>query len=170
MTRLVFCVADPFMRVSLSEISVSTKFGWVWVLSSCAAMSTSTYLMYRLRRDVGRKHSVAAVHACLTVFVNCNLHCKQPVRNWIANMTDNKEEDARADNEAPPLWRTLVYFLLHIPFLMLASIPAAGYVIDACLKYSMLSAFLIRCSALTYQLGTLPSLITYSATHFWLHF
>jgi len=45
-------------------------------------------------------------------------------------MTGNNEEDARADNEATPLWRTLVYFLLHIPFLMLASIPAAGYVLS----------------------------------------
>ena len=123
---LTCLVSDPLLRTSISEITVSMSYEWLWLVLGSVTMALMTFTVSRLQQDNGRKNAVAGVHACLVVFVNSNNSFKQTILQWRTNMSD---QSIGGGIKGPSWWRLILYYLLHLPFLLLASIPAAGFVI-----------------------------------------
>ena len=121
-------MSDPLLRTSISEITVSMSYEWLWLVLGSVTMALMTFTVSRLQQDVGRKNAVARVHACLVVFIFSNSSCKQTVLKWRTNMSEQSNQSL-GGIKGPSWWRLILYYLLHLPFVLLASIPAAGFVI-----------------------------------------
>ena len=104
------------------------SYEWLWLVLGSVTMALMTFTVSRLQQDVGRKNAVARVHACLVVFIFSNNSCKQTVLKWRTNMSEQSNQSL-GGIKGPSWWRLILYYLLHLPFVLLASIPAAGFVI-----------------------------------------
>ena len=119
--------AEPLLRTCVSgSVPGDQLYQWCFVLLQATLQGLLVYLYYKMLRQ-NRVDVVCSVHNCINMFL-CGPSSEQvAVRNWYKNMT-NESPTPDAPGRKLSILRRIAFWLLLFPFLLLASIPAIGYV------------------------------------------
>eukprot|EP00656_Telonema_subtile_P000554 TRINITY_DN10255_c0_g1_i1.p1 TRINITY_DN10255_c0_g1~~TRINITY_DN10255_c0_g1_i1.p1 ORF type:complete len:994 (-),score=211.74 TRINITY_DN10255_c0_g1_i1:784-3765(-) len=110
--------SDPLLRCTTANTTAGPLYQWLWVLFTCSGMGC--YFVFRNRlRELHIGQRAESVHACL-------LSMGSPLQNAVASWRGKVHTPHR---DGWP-WRRIVSHLLHIPLLLVSSIPAVGFVLS----------------------------------------
>eukprot|EP00656_Telonema_subtile_P004296 TRINITY_DN1194_c0_g1_i15.p1 TRINITY_DN1194_c0_g1~~TRINITY_DN1194_c0_g1_i15.p1 ORF type:complete len:1243 (-),score=233.02 TRINITY_DN1194_c0_g1_i15:64-3792(-) len=109
---------DPLLRTSIAPIKAGVAYQWTWVVLSSLMMAVAIYLFYLLGSS-DQDARARSVHRCL-----CNTmpQSARAIKQW-------QQGVQRSKRLLPYPIRITLFVLLHIPVLLLASLPAFGYVL-----------------------------------------
>ena len=109
---------DPLIRGTISAVKVNTTFQWQWIALNCIILGLIIWTMESMNRR-SLKGRASRLNRWLVHLVT-DPHSKV-VSQWCENVRSSKLCGTTS-------LRTFLFWLLHFPFLFLASVPAIGYV------------------------------------------
>ena len=120
------CV-DPFLNMTTQATKADISYQYAWAVVSGIVVIVTAFLTHHVKQT-DRKHHLQSVHKCLIT-----LACSREgtaLLAWQANMNSANMhvpgESSFGPNTVP---RRIVFWLLHMPFLAVASLPDWGYVL-----------------------------------------
>ena len=112
------CV-DHFLQNTSSPIKVTALYQWLFVLLTTISLACSSSLIHKLVQNRFPERA-RSVYMSLNIFIMQAAPCKAAIHNW-----RSKVPSAEQLTSTP---RRSIYWMLHLPFLILASTPAIGFV------------------------------------------
>eukprot|EP00656_Telonema_subtile_P051092 TRINITY_DN6796_c0_g1_i5.p1 TRINITY_DN6796_c0_g1~~TRINITY_DN6796_c0_g1_i5.p1 ORF type:complete len:1237 (-),score=178.33 TRINITY_DN6796_c0_g1_i5:137-3847(-) len=112
-----FCI-DDLLRATTASIEVHRVYEWLWVVLACAGVAATEMITRELRSDRGAQRA-QSVYRCLRGFTAQAVPARACVEAWKHNMPHKSS-----------FGRRVAYWLLHIPFIVLVSGPAFGFVLS----------------------------------------
>ena len=117
-----------------SPLGVGVAYQWLFVLySSAVLLAGFAFMTAFLHRD-DPKHRAASVYQCI-----CTLACdpkitaaRQALHQWkakvLALVSYAPPSNLKPPGTRVPVWRSALFYIFHLPVLMVASLPAIGFV------------------------------------------
>ena len=116
---------DPFIRLSIAPIEVSSVYQWLFVLYAASVLWVLGVMAEILQRN-DPKHKAKSVYRYI-----CSLACdpeviaaQQALQQWKSNcLGSSSSTQAIANTEPPdayvPGWRKALFYIFHLPILVL---------------------------------------------------
>lgn len=110
---------------TIASVSASTPYQWLWVLLDCVVISVIALLTERLKRN-NRISKAEQVHEILLMLTH-QPQPKKAVDQWRSNaVADQAPQDMTDKLRSVELWRRVLFYLMHIPILLITSLPAGA--------------------------------------------
>eukprot|EP00656_Telonema_subtile_P033255 TRINITY_DN3673_c0_g1_i7.p1 TRINITY_DN3673_c0_g1~~TRINITY_DN3673_c0_g1_i7.p1 ORF type:complete len:954 (+),score=139.96 TRINITY_DN3673_c0_g1_i7:103-2964(+) len=110
--------SDHLIKTSIAYVEAGTAFQWTYAILSCGVSLIATWLVALLSKMRYAKEAVC-VQECLDEVVLSLSKPKAAIHVWRSKLGPIK----------PSLARRLVFLALHVPMMVLVSLPAVGYVL-----------------------------------------
>ena len=117
-----------------SPLGVGVAYQWLFVLySSAVLLAGFAFMTAFLHRD-DPKHRAASVYRCIRVLA-CDPDveaARQALKQWKGGVFGSISPAPAVNLEPPqvhvPVWRRSLFYIFHLPVLVVASLPAIGFV------------------------------------------
>ena len=113
----IFKCADPLNNVTIAPIKTETHmYQWIWISMSCISLALNSWMLEELRRKRFAERA-QSVYTALCTFVAEALPQKKALDVWHSQMPHH---------DRVPHARRLLYWSMHLPFILLMIIPSFG--------------------------------------------
>ena len=109
--------SDDFLRSTISYNKINQTYQWLWATFSCVVLILVAHLTHNLVYSA-RVHRAYAVYRCLFLFTAQASPTQMAISMWRDGMPARRVSAVRRG----------LFWLLHIPVLALASLPAMAFV------------------------------------------
>ena len=134
---------DPYIRTSIapigswkfSPLGVSMAYQWLFALYCGTAVVIGFGVMTAILKKDDPKHRAKTVYRCIHILA-CDPDisaAREAIQQWKDQMLGCEKHTTPIVLKPPmtrvPLWRRILFYWFHLPFLLLASLPAIGFVL-----------------------------------------
>lgn len=123
---------DPVIKTSIVSVEVDIVYQWLFVILSIAVMSAVALTVEILYRDDPRHHAMHVFQCICALLRNPEIEAAKQALHWWKSKALGCIEPTPDGSETPiriEPWRRMLFFVLHLPVLTLASTPSIGYVL-----------------------------------------
>ena len=124
--------SDPFIKTSIAPVEVDIVYQWLFVTLSAAVMSTVALTVEILYRDDPRHHAMHVYQCICAPLHNPEIEAAKQALHWWKSKALGCIEPTPNGSETPrriKVWRRMLFFVLHLPVLIVISAPSVGYVL-----------------------------------------